>query len=341
MPEHPSLWRSLIRSVITGFIRRHACKTLRAAQTCYATPRIDDCPSMKCMQLTPIQQRILKSAVDVIGEPPDRRSYQHAVLCQCGLPRKRTHDTTFERTSGAVSLKITAGELWDGRQWLRQPLPYGTRPRLALIHVATEAVRTRSAEVEVGHSVREFLKRLGIDTGGKEYARFQRQMRSLAATEMRLGIGSNTMRVQPIQDFAAWLHPTGRQRTLWPATIRLTMEFFTSLLEAAVPLDPRALAALSHSSLCLDVYAWLSHRLHRVRRPTGERVSWISLKAQFGQEIADQKNFVRKLRCALGQVRSVYPDARIEAVRGGLLLLPSKPPVPKVIHGALVPASFG
>ena len=32
------------------------------------------------------------------------------------------------------------------------------------------------------------------------------------------------------------------------------------------------------------------------------------------------KNFVRKLRGALRQVRSVYSDARIETVRGGLLL---------------------
>jgi hypothetical protein len=296
---------------------------------------------MSATHLTPIQRRILESAIEVIGEPPVRRSYQHAVLCQCGLPRKRTDETTFERSTGMVSLKIKAGELWDGCRWVQQPLPYGTRPRLALIHVATEAVRTRSPVVEVGHSVREFLLRLGMDTGGKEYATFQRQMRSLAATEMRLGIGLDTLRVQPIQNFAAWLHETGKQRTLWPATITLTMEFFTSLIEAAVPLDPRALAALSHSSLALDVYAWLSHRLHRVRRQAGERVSWISLKEQFGQEFADRKNFVRKLRGALRQVRSVYPDARIETVRGGLLLLPSRPPVPKIIHGALAPPACG
>jgi len=32
----------------------------------------------------------------------------------------------------------------------------------------------------------------------------------------------------------------------------------------AVPLDERALAGLAHSSLALDIYAWLAQRLHRV-----------------------------------------------------------------------------
>jgi hypothetical protein len=286
--------------------------------------RMDDRPN-----LTVIQRRILDAAIEVLGEPPSTRSYLHAVLCQVGLPRTKQSGTIFQRESGSVSLRVRAGELWNGRQWEEQPLPYGTRPRLALVHVSSEAVRTRNPAVEVGHSVREFLLRLGMDTGGREYGNFQRQMRALAACEMRLGVGMTTLRFQPIRDFAAWLHATGNQRTLWAGTITLTQEFFDSLLDAAVPLDPRALSALSHSSMALDIYTWLSHRLHRVRRLSGERVSWSALKQQFGQEYADPKNFVRKLRTALLSVRGVYPDARLEVVRGGLLLLPSRPPVPK------------
>jgi Plasmid encoded RepA protein len=44
----------------------------------------------------------------------------------------------------------------------------------------------------------------------------------------------------------------------------LSAEYFESLQEHGVPLDERALAALAHSPLALDVYAWLAQRLCRV-----------------------------------------------------------------------------
>ena len=79
--------------------------------------------------LTPIMGRMLDAAETIAsGDPPDRVDYLHSVLCQVGLPRSRTDTETFERTSGAVSLLVKAGELWNGREWVKQPLPYDTRP---------------------------------------------------------------------------------------------------------------------------------------------------------------------------------------------------------------------
>lgn len=283
----------------------------------------------KDTRLSSVAARMVSAAAGILQEPPSKPDYLHSVLCQAGLPRSRAKGRTFERTNGDVSLLIKAGELWDGRQWVVQPLPYGTRPRLALIHLCSEAVRTGRPEVEVGASTREFLIRLGVDTGGKGYTTFQQQMRALAACEMRFGARGDTLRVQPIDDFRAWHHPTGEQRSLWPGVIRLTDRFFQSLQSKAVPLDPRALSALSDSALALDVYAWAAQRLHRVRSAEGQKIRWASLKAQFGQEYADLRNFKRKLREALTRVCGVYPDARIENMRDGLLLLPSKPPVLK------------
>lgn len=283
-------------------------------------------------ELTPIATRLIETAAEVLG-PPDQIAFIHAVLAQVGLPRRKVTADHFDRTSGNVSLRITAGDLWDGRAktWQRQPLPYGTRPRLALVHISSEAVRTRSPIVDVGDSTREFLLRLGIDTGGREYGSFKKQMAALAACEMRLGVGTSTLRVQPVEEFAAWLHPTGDQKTLWPGQVTLSPRFYDSLMEAAVPLDPRALSSLAHTSLGLDIYAWLAHRLWRVKNTKGDRVSWISLKQQFGHEYADVRDFRRKMKTALLAVRAVYPDAQIEEVRGGLLLKKSHSPVPRII----------
>lgn len=283
--------------------------------------------------LPPITSRLVGAGADIRESEPERLDFLHAVMCQVGMPRRRQEARTFERRSGNVSLLIEAGRLWDGRAWREHPLPYGTRPRLAMVHVSSEAVRTQSPIVDMGNSVRDFLLRLGMDTSGKGYATFRRQMESLAACRLTLGMTDGeravTVDAKPFRRFEAWLHPTGEQAVMWPGVLELSREYFETLVEHAVPLDYRALAALGHSALALDVYTWLAHRLHRVRKPDGVMVSWGNMRGQFGQEYANPKDFKRELRKALLQVCAVYPSARIEDVTGGILLKPSPPPVPK------------
>lgn len=291
----------------------------------------DDLFGLGGSPLPPTTARIIKLGNEIAERPPERPDYLHSVLCQVGLPRRRVTSNTFERTNGNASLLIEAGKLWNGQEWLPQPLPYGTRPRLALVHLSSEAVRTKSATVEVGHSVREFLLRLEIGTGGEEYANFGRQIRALAACRMSLGVGLETLDAKPIKRFSAWVNRSINQRALWPGVIELTPEFYESLADSAVPLDARALGALKHSSLALDVYSWLAHRLHRIRGQTGVKLSWANLRVQFGQEYRDPKDFKREMAKALRAVVAVYPDARIEPVIGGLVLMPSRPPVPKTL----------
>ncbi len=280
-------------------------------------------------RVPPTTARIIRLSSQIAEKPSDRPDFLHAGLCQVGLPRSQVKALTFERTSGKASLLLEAGKLWDGQEWVQQPLPYGTRPRLALVHVSTEAIRTQNPSVEVGRSAREFLIRLGIDTGGREYRSFSAQMRALAACHMSLGYGQDTLSAKPIKRFSTWLNHSEAAPSLTPGSIELTPEFFESLTQFAVPLDPRALGALKHSALALDVYAWLAHRLHRVKPASGTFLSWENLRQQFGQEYGEIKDFKRELNKTLRMVHAVYPDARIEKVNGGMKLLPSPSPVPK------------
>jgi hypothetical protein len=269
--------------------------------------------------------------------PPD---YLPAVLCQVGLPRSPTPGQTFERTSGNVSLQVEAGNAWDGRAWQQMPLPYGVRPRLALVHIATQAIRTRSRTVDVGGSVNAFLTELGMAVSGKAYNQMRQQMTSLAVCTLRLGRVETrivdgaernlavTLDAKPFRQFEAWLDSSGSQPTLWPTEVELTHEFFDSLVETAVPLEHGAIAKLTHSALALDLYTWLAHRLYRVRRG-GSRVSWAALQEQFGGEYADRKDFKREARLRLRDVMAVYPAARVEEVDGGLMLHASPPPIPR------------
>jgi len=253
------------------------------------------------------------------------------------MPRKKTEGRTFEQESGSVSIMLEAGRLWNGRKFIEQPLPYGTRPRLVMVHISSEAVRTQSQTIEIGESMRDFLIKLGIDpTGGARgnYTMFKKQMEALAACRMTMGMTDGaraiTVETKPIKRFEAWVTFDGKQRDLWPGELGLREEFFQTLARHAVPLDPRALGALKHSALALDIYTWLAHRLCRIRKANGVKLSWGNLRDQFGQEYRDPRNFKREFRRALRQVRAVYPEAHTEdAIGGGIALKPSKPPYPR------------
>jgi len=255
-------------------------------------------------------------------------------MCQVGLPRRTTDATHFERTNGLSSILIESGKLWHpSGQWIDQPLPSGAKPRLVLIYLSSQAVKTGKRTIEIGHSTREFLQTLNLDLGGHEYGRFQKQMKALAACHMTIGIAdgtkSLTINTQPIKKFEAWCSPTDNQRTLWPGTLELSEPFFDSLQTHAVPLDKQAIGALKHSALCLDIYAWLAHRLHRIPKKNSLPLSWVKLKNQFGQEYERQRDFNRDFTHALKQTLSVYPSARIESINSGLLLKNSPPPISK------------
>jgi len=289
-------------------------------------------------------RRVIDTGAAIMQDPPDRADFLHSVLCQVGMPRKATEGRVFERWQGGVGLRLEAGSIGLRGKFVEQPLPYGAKPRLVMIHISTEAVRRKSPVVPMGDSMRDFLETLGLESSGGQngtLTMFKKQMLALVGCRMTLSTSYNgrerTVHTQPIDRFDAWLSTEANQRSLWASELELSQRFYETLTENAVPLDYRALAALKHSALSLDVYSWLAHRLCRVRKATGVKLSWENLREQFGQEYNDPKNFKKEFRQSLRQALAVYPEARIEDVIGGLLLLPSKPPLAKTQIAVLTP----
>jgi hypothetical protein len=282
-----------------------------------------------------LTRRLVDASASISETDTERPEFLHALLCQLGLPRSRQEDRKFYRESGKVSMMLEAGSIATGRgKWKDLPLPYGTHPRLVLYHLCSEAVRTQSPLIDVGGSLREFLSRVGIGIGGQSFVRFKDQMTALSVCRMNLAMFADGRMKQvstnPIHSFEAWLHPDPQQGQLWPDTIQLSAEFFETLREHAVPLDPRAIAALQHSALALDVYTWMAHRLCRIRKEDGVKLSWGNLREQFGQEYKTAKDFKKAFRPALHKVCAAYPTARVSELEiGGIRFKPSPPPVPK------------
>jgi hypothetical protein len=142
-------------------------------------------------------------------------------------------------------------------------------------------------------------------------------------------------RAKPVESFAAWSTDDDGQYVAWNGRLMLGAQFYETLIAHAVPLDSNAIAKLKNSSLGLDVYAWLAHRLCRVRSRQGVRLSWTNLQEQFGSEYGSTKDFKKRFLQALRKAVEVYPAARIDQVRGGLMLHASPPPI---AHKAVVVA---
>lgn len=286
-------------------------------------------------------RRIIEAATEIMASPPigDEIAFLHSTFCQVGLPRSKVAGTVFERRSGTAAIRLEAGSLWNGHEFEPQPLPYGTRPRLLLMHIIRTYLRTGERVINLGESTRDFLVNvLNTEaTGGPRgtITAFKAQTKAFAAARMMIGYntGDGAARTRPerlVEEFETWPETPGLpgQKSLWRNELMISQDFAESIKKASVPLDARAIRAIQDSALALDVYAWLAHRLHRLDRPA--QVYWANLREQFGHEFSDPKGFKSTFKKSLLNVLNVYPHAKIELVTGGLRLSPSLPPVPKI-----------
>jgi hypothetical protein len=302
---------------------------------------------LKVPKVTSKTKRLIEAHTEIIDSQPDEKAYLHSILCQTGLPYRPTDKRVWIRDQGYASLLIEAGHARHPGtgKWVELGLPHGERPRLILIYLSTEAVRTTSPTIEVGASLTAFARSLGIDTNGPSIRRFKDQLARLAAATVRLGVVADgratQINTQIVSGIDLWMPKDADQRVLWPSTVTLSADYFASLQQHAVPLDPRAIKALAGSALALDVYVWLAQRLHRIEGGP-QTISWQALKSQFGVGYAELRIFRRRFKEALKAVLTVYPSARIETVDAGLVLRNSPPPVlkPQVVTRRLNPLTI-
>lgn len=288
---------------------------------------------------TPIQQRLLDLATDIATSPAEDFAFTHSVLAQTSLPTAKPPDgmLRWERRQGRATLLVVAGEALDPKtqKFAQLPLPYGPKARLLLMHLNSEAVRRQSPEIPVEDSMTAFFRRvMGRTQDGRHVARLKAQLASLAAATFRLGIMQGDDRAlqldtKVVSAFDLWYPRNETQRVLWPSILRLSLDYYESLTRFAVPLDERAIAALAHSAMALDIYCWLAQRLHRIPVGQPQFVPWAAAYDQFGQGYREIRKFRRDFLKLLVQVKAAYPAAMLSSDAKGLTLEASQPPVLK------------
>jgi len=283
--------------------------------------------------LTRVQNRLLEPC----PEHELEICFQHSVLCQTGLPYRDPGEEVrlWERQQGFAALEIEAGRVIDpaSGKYVNVGLPWGPKPRLILAHLNAEALRLDSPEIAIDDSLSAFVKRIRGFDGGREIRMFKDQLTRLSNALIRLAMlrGERVTQINThvVTGFELWFPKDQRQRVLWPSIVHLSQEYFESLKRHAVPLNEADLAALAHTAMGLDVYAWLAQRLHRIDSRKPAFIAWTALKEQFGPDYRQMRDFKRFFRRTLAQVQRRYQTARIELDDKGMTARNSPPPVAK------------
>ena len=280
-----------------------------------------------------LQRQCFDAAISVLSDDKFDLNILHSGFAMTALPHRKTSELVWERAGGGgngeIKLHVESGYGMD-----KEPIgvPYGAVARLILIYLSSEAVANNSRVVELGRNMKQFLDRMGIPIGGKSVTMVRDQARRISMCRLTffnrrkydvLVSNGSFVRNAVICDTSA-----EQQTRLWNDSVELDEAFFKSLTEHPLPLREAAIRQLSGRSMALDLYVFLSYRLHVLEKPTP--VSWSALQQQFGGGYKERWVFVQTVREPLALALAAYPEANVEINESGLILHPSPSPVPKV-----------
>jgi hypothetical protein len=285
----------------------------------------------RAMAETKAERHAVDAAAAILADEESRMGITHAGFAMTSLPHKRIGEAFWRREGHRTTLLVESGR---DRGGALVGVPYGSIARLILLYLQTEAVRTGSPEVELGRSMKSWMGRMSLTTGGKTYQLVTEQARRISACRLTFftdrGNGAegrhNGAFVQDAISLSGVVGD-GDQPTLWQDRVRLDEGFWRSLREHPVPVREEAIRVIGTRSLAIDVYIWLAYRLHSLAKPTP--VSWPAVHGQFGVGFRLVRQIKPTFLEALNLALAVYPEAHVDADRDGLVLHPSPPAVAK------------
>nr|WP_245215073.1 replication protein RepA [Pararoseomonas indoligenes] len=285
-----------------------------------------------------IDRRVVEAATAYMADEDSNVGFIYSGWTQAALPHKRlADDAVWKISSEHVTLLVEPGRRAVDScepEWVG--VPYGSRARLILLFLQSEALRTKSREIELGRSLRAWLSRLGIPIGGKSFKDVREQAERISRCRLTFHIktaGRAGLVNQNIVDTAMFVGSEDPSQTsLFTDTVRLSESFFEQLQRHPVPIEEAAIKALSNNSMALDIYCWLTYRLHALQSP--KPITWKALQGQFGASYKGLHHFKPRFLENLNLACAVYPRADVEVDERGLTLKPSRAPVmPRLVRG--------
>lgn len=275
---------------------------------------------------TPAVERLISDALAIEAESAQDAGalgFMARAMVQATLPHRKTEGAYFERHNGAFTLTLLVPP--------KIGLPYGTIPRLLLSWLTTEAVRTKSRELELGESLSAFMRDLDmVPTGGRwgSITRLKDQTSRLFASTVSATYQDAEKKAEmgyrvADKSMLWWDAKTPEQAALWRSSVTLTESFYSEIVARPIPIDMRAIKALKKSPMALDLYCWLTYRSSYATKDS--LIPWEALSTQFGADYARLRDFRAAFLGELKKVVTVYSGAQFDATERGLTIKPGLP----------------
>lgn len=277
-------------------------------------------------------QKFIAKASDLDFQDEISMRFMARAMIQATMPHSNPKTLYFSRQNGDFELTMIAHP--------KIGLPYGSMPRLLLCWLTSEAVKKRSRELSLGNSLSAFMRDLGLSvTGGRwgSITRLKNQVyrlfsSNISATYRNQNEGAAVNFVVAEEYHLWWAPQNPDQRSLWESKVILSDRFYNEVISSPIPLRLETLSALKSSSVCLDIYSWLTYRNSYATRPS--YIPWGALQLQFGAgyplTAQGKADFKRKFLEALRKVGVVYQAAKKIKDEGECLLyIPGNPDIPK------------
>ncbi len=278
----------------------------------------------------PVENSLAEIASRILTEESRDFGVTYAGWCFTALPHRRLgDDEVWCRKGHHLTLIVEPGVSPLGK---RLGVPFGSRSRLILLYLQSKAIQTNCPEIELGRSMREWLVRMGVSTGGKNYLEIREQAARISACHLTFfwenqDGGHGFKKSSLVTEGLRLSSGDSRQGDLWTDTVRISDEYFKALKDHPVPVWEPAIREISNRSMALDIYVWLAYRLHTLNQVL--RLSWPTVYDQFGAGFRSSGSFRQAFKQSLSFALCVYPEAKVEMVDGGLILHPSPPPIEK------------
>lgn len=276
---------------------------------------------------------LIDIAAEVLADDSQRIGISYTGFCLTALPHKQLPDNqAWEKQGHRVTLLVEPGRLKEGGQVKLYGVPYGARARMILLYLQTQAVRSRSREVALGRSMRDWMERMGLSVGGETARALREQSARISACSLKFfwedSAADGFERAAIVRSGLRFNAENPAQGALWEDRVLLDETFYAALRDHPVPLLEAAIKQLRDRSMSLDIYVWLAWRLHNLSKPTS--ISWTALHAQFGTGFKAVRQFRPRFTEALRAALAAYPEARTDMDEKALTLHPSRPPVARI-----------
>jgi hypothetical protein len=236
------------------------------------------------------ERRRIAIAAAILADDELRCAFTHPGLCLTILPYRRTPDgMVWIRERGDISLTVQPLVSENGQL---TGVPYGSKARIILLYLQSEAIRTGSRVIELGRSMQHWLSRMGLSKGGKSYRQVEEQAERIGRCVLTFTYKTTEGRIRwqdSIIRGSFNLFDRSESKLHKYCTVELSETFYEALSRHPVPVSERAIQILGERCAALDLYLWLCYRLHALSHPID--VPWGALFAQFGACTQSIKHF--------------------------------------------------